>query len=613
MLSDGADRFCGFFLLPAFLCFGLNIKNWRGGDLRLLLLQFPLDCAQDVSLTSRRGLPVGPFDDTRQPGDFDTLIWPHPGKPKSCTFIKPDYLAGREVRLNRRRRKVELFEEIRREYEHGVGTIRAVARKLGVHRRMVREALASAVAGERKIAVREKPRLGPAITFINTILEADQKAPRKQRHTAHRIWGRICDELPDLKVSEPTVRRYVRQRKHEMGLIGREIFIPQSYRFGDEAQVDWYEAYADLDEERQKLFIFCMRSMASGGAFHRAYPHASQQAFLEAHEFGFHYFGGVFATLRYDNLSSAVKKILRGHQREETERFIAFRSHWGFQSDFCNPGRGNEKGGVEGEGGYFRRNHLVPVPEAGSLEDLNRQLLEASREDERRVISGRQTSIGEAMRLEREHLLPLVQEGFQLAAIHFPMVNTHGMVKVLTNFYSAPLPVGVEVQTKVYPAHVEIWHQGKCVARHERSYGRSEKVLNLEHYLEVLLKKPGALAGSTPLEQWRAKGRWPQSYDKLWKILKERHGKQDGTRAMIEIIILGRKHGYPELEQAVSQALDLGCYDVSAVSLLLHTDRESPKAQQPVEIGALSRYDRPQPHLGEYDQLLSNFSGEVMQ
>ena len=269
------------------------------------------------------------------------------------------------------------------------GQSAGLRKKLGVHRRMVREALASAVPRERKVAVRERPKLGPAITFINTILEADQKAPRKQRHTAHRIWRRLCEEKPDLKVSEPTVRKYVRERKHEMGLIGREIFIPQSYRFGEEAQVDWYEAYADLDEERQKLYIFCMRSMASGGAFHRAYPHASQQAFLEAHELAFHYFGGVFATVRYDNLSSAVKKILRGHQREETERFIAFRSHWGFQSDFCNPGRGNEKGGVEGEGGYFRRNHLVPVPKARNLEDLNRQMLEASREDERRVISGR--------------------------------------------------------------------------------------------------------------------------------------------------------------------------------------------------------------------------------
>lgn len=507
---------------------------------------------------------------------------------------------------------MELFEEIRKEYEHGVGTIRAVAVKMGVHRRMVREALACAIPRERKAPVREKPRLGPAIAFIDEILEADRKAPRKQRHTAHRIWARLCREKPDLRVSESTVRKFVRRRKHELGLIGRETFIPQSYGFGEEAQVDWYEAYADLDEERQKLYIFCMRSMASGGAFHRAYPHASQQAFLEAHELAFHYFGGVFATLRYDNLSSAVKRVLRGHQREETERFIAFRSHWGFDSDFCNPGRGNEKGGVEGEGGYFRRNHLVPVPKAANLEDLNRQMVEASREDERRMISGKDTCVGEAMRLEREHLGPPAREGFELAALYFPSVNTHGTVKVLTNFYSAPLPVGVQVQAKVYPANVEIWYQGKCVAGHERSFGRYEQVLDLEHYLEALLKKPGALAGSTPLEQWRAKGRWPESYDKFWKILKERRGKQDGTRAMVEVIMLGRKHGYRELERAVGRAIDLGCFDVSAVRLLLYSGGRPALCCGVVEIGDLSRYDRPQPRLGDYDQLLYN-RGEVMQ
>ena len=115
--------------------------------------------------------------------------------------------------------------------------------------------------------------------------------------------------------------------------------------------------------------------MASGGSFHRAYPHASQQAFLEAHELAFQHFGGVFGLLRFDNLKSAVQKILRGHQREETQRFIAFRSHCGFQSEFCTPGRGNEKGGVEEEGGYFRRNHLVPLPEARDLEHLNELLV----------------------------------------------------------------------------------------------------------------------------------------------------------------------------------------------------------------------------------------------
>lgn len=501
---------------------------------------------------------------------------------------------------------MELFEQIRREYEHGAGTIKGVARKLGVHRRMVREAIANAIPPVKKRPERERPRLGPAREFIDGVLETDRKAPRKQRHTAHRIWVRLRKERPEIEVAECTVRRYVRQRKREMGLKGGETFVPQSYRWGHEAQVDWYEAWADLGGERQKLFVFCMRSMASGGAFHKVYPHTTQQAFLEAHELAFQYFGGTFELLRYDNLSSAVKKILRGQRREENERFIAFRSHWGFESDFCNPGRGNEKGGVEGEQGYFRRNYLVPLPEARDLEHLNELLREGSKEEEQRVIAGRAQSIGAALAIEREHLRSLAGEGFDLAAVSFPIVNSSGTVNVLTNFYSAPLTPGTKVEAKAYAAYVEIWREGRCVARHERCFSRQQKVLNLEHYLDVLAKKPGALAGSMPLEQWRAQGRWPESFDRFWENLQQRRGRQDGTRAMIDVLLLGRQHGYDPMRRAIEQALTLGGSDVAVIRYLLERERAEQRTPAvALEIGWLDRYERPLPNLQDYDRLLT--------
>jgi len=447
-----------------------------------------------------------------------------------------------------------------------------VAKKLSVHRRMVREAIESALPRPRKKPERPRWKLKAAVQFVDAILEADRKAPRK--HTAHRIWTRMQHELPECKIAERTVREYVHDRKIALGLMVRETCMPQSYTWGVEAQMDWYEAYADLAGERVKLQVFAMRSMASGAAFHCAYLHATQQAFLEAHELAFTYFGGVFRKLRYDNLTSAVKKILRGHRREETARFVAFRSHWRFEAEFCTPAEPHEKGGIEGEAGYFRRNHWVPVPEAADVADLNRQLLIACQHDEHRLIAGRDQTVGAAMVIEREHLLPLATEGADLAQTSFPTVNGLGCAKVLTNAYSVPLPAGAQVQAKAYASIIELWHAGRCVARHERCYRRQQQILDLEHYLDVLYRKPGALAGSKLLEQKR-------------------------------LLKLSHKHGHQKLQAAVETALSSSCYDAAAVHHLLNAEDLRHAECEAIDVGALERYARPLPVMLEYDQLLS--------
>lgn len=205
---------------------------------------------------------------------------------------------------------------------------------------------------------------------------------------------------------------------------------------------------------------------------------------------------------------------------------------------------------------------------------------------------------------ERAQLLPLAEQGFELAELCFPRVDGLGCVRVRTNLYSVPAKPGRTVEVRVYPSYVEIRDEGRCIVRHERCYGRQQQVLDLEHYLDVLERKPGALIGSKPLLAWRARGLWPQNYDHLLDALIGRHGKQSGTRQMIQVLTLIKSHGHQRVQAAVEQALSLGCSDAAAIRHLVQAVDLAHARSAMVELGALSRFEAPPPVIADYDGLL---------
>ena len=317
------------------------------------------------------------------------------------------------------RSRVELSGQIRRDWRAGGSSIRELAVRHHVHRRTVRQAVASAVPPPRKAyPPRRRPALGPYTQVIDEWLVADREVPRKQRHTARRIWQRLVAEH-GAGVAEVTVSRYVARRRAGLGLEQVQVMVPQAHAPGAEAEVDFGEFHAVVAGVLAKLWMFVLRLSCSGRAFYVAFATQAQEAFLEGHVLALEYFGAVPGRVRYDNLKPAVIRVLRGRDRAESERFIALRSHYGFDSFFCAPGPegAHEKGGVEGEIGRFRRRHLVPVPAVASLAALNQLIAAAGMVDDGRVITGRSVTIAAAFADEQLAMAPLPAEPFDPARL----------------------------------------------------------------------------------------------------------------------------------------------------------------------------------------------------
>lgn len=494
---------------------------------------------------------------------------------------------------------VEDREKIRRAYFIEKKSLRQIAGELHVARKTIRKAIASAEADVYTLKEpRPAPILGPYKGRIDELLGENEKLPPKQRYTSHLIFKEL--EKADYRGSEPTVRGFIAQRRREKRR--PKVYIPLEFDPATDAQADWGEAVVELAGERITAHVFYMRLCYSRKLFMMAFPAQNQEAFFEGHVRAFHYFGGVPHRITYDNLKAAVQKLLAGHTRQEQLAFIALRSHYLFESYFCTPGQSNQKGGVEHDVGFGRRNFLVPIPQVASFAELNTLLLTRCQDNDARQVAGQPVTIGEAWAWERPLLRGLPVKDYRCCVSKPVSLTPYSQVEFAGNRYSVPADkVEAHLVVKAYPFRVDILYLDDVIASHPRCYGKDQDIYDPLHYLPLLEQRPGAFQHAKPVRRWRAS--WPPVYERLLARLQT---EGDGIREFVRILRLHQEYPAQLVEQAVTQALEYGCLHLDGIKLCLRQLMHPALA-----IAALDLTERPQlgiaielPDLQRYDQLL---------
>jgi transposase len=496
---------------------------------------------------------------------------------------------------------VEDYEKIRKAYYNENLSIRAINRKYGYSRRLIRKAIIDPEPNP----YQERPNkggkvLGPYQERIKELLAESEKQPRKQRYTAKKIYEIIHAE--GYKGCEGGVHNFIsRYRKQSKA---KKAYLPLEFEPGEDAQVDWGEAVVELAGKRQKVQFFAMRLNYSRTRFVMAFPFQKQEAFLAGHIAAFQFYGGVPKRITYDNLKTAVYKILEGHGRAEQTAFQAFRSYYLFDSFYCNPAQGHEKGGIENDVGYIQRNFFSPIPKFDSFTELNEYLLQCCQKDVHRQIRGHKNSVAELWEIDKPHMLSLPRRPYLACQTKPVKVNPYSQVTYETNRYSVPIRYsGKQLVLRAYPFRIEVIHQDKIVAQHLRCFEREQDIYDPLHYLALLEQRPGAFHYAAPVKQWRKK--WPTAYERLLEKIQKQPTR--GLQDFIAVLKLHQHYPPETVSKAIQAAVTAQMPHLDGVLYQLGLLVESKPQKQKMDLKDFPQFQQyhPQPvDLNAYDQLL---------
>jgi transposase len=465
---------------------------------------------------------------------------------------------------------VEIYNRVRRAcHVEGMSKSEA-ARVFGIDRKTVAKILKhSAPPGYRRSKPPARPKLDPFIPIIDQILEDDKGRLKKQRHTAKRVFERLRDEH-GFTGGITIVTDYVREKKRR----SREVFVPLSHAPGH-AQVDFGEALGVIGGVECKLHYFAMALPHSDAFFIKAYPAETTEAFCDGHNAAFAFFGGVPLSILYDNTTIAVAKICGDGKRDRTKTFAELQSHYLFDDKFGRPGKGNDKGTVEGVIGYGRRNFLVPAPRFDSFDDLNAWLEDRCLRRQDDIVRGHSEPIGERLMRDLDALMVLPAVPYDACERVSTRATSISMVRYRNNDYSVPVSYAHhEVQVRGYVHEVVIGCGAEVIARHSRSYEKADMVFDPMHFLPLLEQKVGALDQAAPLQGWDL----PDAFSALHRLLEARMGKK-GKREYVQVLRLLETFEMTHVHGAVRQALDLGAIGYDAVKhlVLCRVERRPPR------------------------------------